>query len=450
MAEVWVLSGNSAHADEIFSGVSTPDWVHIHWNAFIADGDLRVSADLVLVVGLPDPSPALDLLRRLKKHSFPGRIVTLLPRDLPQADLEVASSVADDFIVWPERPEVICHRVRRFLVSIAEMQDARESLITSLGKANLVGRDPAFLKMADKLVPSAGSSFPTLITGETGTGKDLFARAIHFLSQRRSQPFIPVDCAGIPDHLLENELFGHARGAYTDAHGEQRGLAALADKGTLFLDEIDSLSLGAQAKLLRFLQDHQFKPLGAERYFHSDIKIIAASNRNLEQAVADKQFRVDLYFRLNVLHIELPSLRDRPRDIPILAQHFLTIHQAGGMTKEMTPSALRRLTAYQWPGNIRELSNIIQRAIVFSQGPQINACDIALPEPATLVHPTAFRAARDQTIQSFEREYIQDLLRRNQGNITWAAREAGKERRAFGRLVKKYNAGHMPGAPGQF
>jgi DNA-binding NtrC family response regulator len=373
----------------------------------------------------------------------------VLPRDLEPSDLAFVSTLADDFILWPERIEVIRLRLMRFLVSDSEIQSAYENLMVGLAKTNLVGREPTFLRMADKIVMSASNGFPALITGETGTGKDLFARAIHFLSNRRSHPFVPVDCGGIPDHLFENELYGHVRGAYTDAHGEQRGLAALADKGTLFLDEIDSLSLAAQAKLLRFLEDHQFKPLGSERYLHSDVKIVAASNRSLQQQVAEKQFRADLFFRLNVLHLELPPLRERRQDIPLLAQHFLTLYLPAGVRKVFTPAALHHLMSYQWPGNIRELANVVQRAIVFSRGTQINGCDIAIPEAAAGIQPGTFRAARQEAIQSFEREYVGQLLRRNQGNITWAANEAGKERRAFGRLVKKYGAAQFPRAAGQ-
>jgi DNA-binding NtrC family response regulator len=449
MSHVLVVSENSGGLPDLFSDLSTADWEYSHWDALAMEKPRHAPADLLLLVGLPEPLRALQWLRQMRDRSIPSRMVAVLPRDLAPADLALAATVADDFILWPEQAEVVRLRLRHFLVPPAEVQSAYENLMVGLAKANLVGREPAFLRMADKIMLSAGSGFPALITGETGTGKDLFARAIHFLSCRRNQPFVPVDCGGIPDHLFENELFGHVRGAYTDAHGEQRGLAALADKGTLFLDEIDSLSLAAQAKLLRFLEDHQFKPLGSERYAHSDVKIVAASNRNLELQVAEKQFRGDLYFRLNVLHLELPPLRERTQDVPLLAQHFLALYTPSGTRKVLTPAALHHLMSYNWPGNIRELANVIQRAIVFSRGTQINGCDIALPEPAPRFQPGTFRTARQEAIQSFEREYVGQLLRRNQGNITWAANEAGKERRAFGRLVKKYAAAQLPRAAGQ-
>jgi two-component system response regulator GlrR len=445
-----VISATSGVPPDLFSGVSTGEWKYLSWEALTTEKLRSTAIELLLLVGLPDPSAALELLRRLKDRSIPSGIVAVLPKDLEPSDLALASTVADDFILWPERPEVIRHRIQRFLIPMVERQHAYENLIAGLGKANLVGQDPAFLLMADKIASSANNTFPTLITGETGTGKDLFARVIHFLSGRRSQPFVPVDCGGIPDHLFENEIFGHVRGAYTDAHGEQRGLAAIADKGTLFLDEIDSLSLAAQAKLLRFLQDHQFKPLGSERYLHADVKIVAASNRNLAQQVAEKEFRADLHFRLNVLHIELPPLRARPQDIPLLAQYFLKLHLPAGVRKALTSAALHHLTSYDWPGNVRELENVIQRAIVFSRGTQISGCDIALPSPPLKLMTSTFRTARQEALHAFEREYVEELLRRNKGNITWAAREAGKERRAFGRLVKKYASGQLPRQAGQF
>src|SRR5581483_9901617 len=182
---------------------------------------------------------------------------------------------------------------------------------------------------------------------------------------RRNQAFVPVDCGAIPDHLFENELFGHVRGAYTDARGDQRGLAAMAEGGTLFLDEIDALSLAAQAKLLRFLQDRQYKALGAERYTQSDIKLVAATNGRLEEQVAEKRFRQDLYFRLHVLRLDLPPLRERPGDIVLLAEHFLALHSQPGERRSFTPAALEQMRAHSWPGNVRELLHTVQHAIVF-------------------------------------------------------------------------------------
>jgi two-component system response regulator GlrR len=429
----------SACLGSVFACLCADGLQQVSWDAYSRESLLQPGADLVVLVGLPDPFQALELLRWLRARTVSTIILAVLPRSVSSAEIDLAASNADDFVLWPERPEVLRQRILRLLAPAAEgeVTAAYENLIRELGRANLVGQDPVFLHIAERLSACAHTAFPVLITGETGTGKEMFARAIHFLSERRNYPFIPVDCAGLPDHLFENEFFGHARGAYTDAHGEQRGLAAMADLGTLFLDEVDALSQAAQAKLLRFLQERQFKPLGSERFIRTDARVVVASNRNLEQQTAEKLFRADLYYRLNVLHLDLPPLRDRPTDIALLAQHFLKTYLPSGVHKSFSLAALNRLTSYRWPGNVRELLNVVQRAIAFSRGAQINSCDIALAPPAQ-TGTADFRLARQSAIQIFERDYVQELLQRHAGNITHAAREAGKERRAFGRLVKKY------------
>jgi DNA-binding NtrC family response regulator len=391
----------------------------------------------LLVVAAPAECLARPELQEWRAGSQ-RRILAVLPAESPRPDIEFALSIADDLILSSERQDVFDLRVRRLLEACgSEANDAYEGLIAELGRANLVGRDPNFLRTAERIAATARTDLPVLITGETGTGKELFARAIHFMSRRRNHPFIPVDCGGIPDHLFENELFGHVRGAFTDAHTEQRGLAAVAEGGTLFLDEVESLPLAAQAKLLRFLQERQFKALGSERWAQADVRIVAATNRDLVKQTAEKEFRPDLYFRLDVLRLELPPLRERPEDIPLLARYFLAQHEPAGRARSFSPAALRRLTSYHWPGNVRELLNVIQRAIVFSKGAQIDACEIVLSQTTT-TDRRDFRTAREETIESFERAFVQELLQRHQGNVTHAAKEAGKERRAFGRLIKKY------------
>lgn len=411
---------------------------HIQWHELSIELLLESPPDLLILAGFPDPHPALDCLRTLRQRAVRSIILTTLPALVDDDSLAFAVTEADDVLLWPARPSLVQQKVLRFLPADPEVDQTYARLVRELGQANLIGRDPAFLFTVERAARSANSDFPVLITGETGVGKEVFARAIHFMSARRNRPFIPVDCGGIPDHLFENELFGHARGAYTDAYGEQKGMAALADGGAIFLDEVDSLSAGAQAKLLRFLQERQFRPLGSERYISSDVKIISASNRNLRQQVANNQFREDLFFRLNVLHIELKPLRERPQDIALLAQHFLELHVPRGERKCFSPAALRQLASYHWPGNVRELQNVVQRAIVFSRGAQINGCDLVFEDRGAAPATGTFRNARAEAIESFEREYLRELLQRHNGNVTRAARDAGKERRALGRLLKKY------------
>jgi DNA-binding NtrC family response regulator len=257
-----------------------------------------------------------------------------------------------------------------------------------------------------------------------------------------------MDCAAFPEQLMENELFGHARGAFTDARGDQKGLAALAEGGTLFLDEIDALSLPGQAKLLRFVEDRVYKPLGAERFGRANVRVLAATNRNLEKCVEEKLFRADLFFRLNAFRLRMAPLRERPGDIALLAQHFLEKLSAdsGRERRVLSAAALRRLSLHDWPGNVRELFNEIQRVVAFAEKTQILSSQICLPVPSYSNDKgtVSFRESRAQAIGAFERHFVEEALQRNRGNITRAAHEVGKDRRAFGRLVKKHHVIRPP------
>jgi DNA-binding NtrC family response regulator len=236
-------------------------------------------------------------------------------------------------------------------------------------------------------------------------------------------------------------MFGHERGAFTDAHRPQKGLVAVAEEGTLFLDEIDSLSLAAQAKLLRLLQDHTYKPLGAERFSRANVRIVAATNKDLEQCVSAGAFRRDLFFRINVLQIHMIPLRERRADIPVLAEHFLAMCCAdmGCRRKSFASSSLQLLSALEWTGNVRELYNLIRRAVVFCEGSQVLPTHLSSQHelPAAAQVPANFRVARALALNAFERRYVEDMLRRHHGNVTRAAAEAGKDRRVFGRLIKR-------------
>jgi DNA-binding NtrC family response regulator len=279
-----------------------------------------------------------------------------------------------------------------------------------------------------------------LLNGETGTGKEMFARAIHYLSPRAANPFIPVNCGAIPAELVENELFGHEPGAFTGAAAATRGLIAEAEGGTLFLDEIDTLPLQTQVKLLRFLQDYSYRPLGARKLCGANIRIIAASNAKLENAMRAGRFRADLLYRINALSLTLPPLRERRQDIPLLARHFAA-ECARGMklpAKEISPAALRKLMSYYWPGNVRELQNIIQRAMVLVEDNVIRPMDIALPGQAKLMEAESFKTLKARVVEDFERSYLQELLAEHDGNITRAARAADKNRRALWELLRKH------------
>jgi two-component system, NtrC family, response regulator GlrR len=401
-------------------------------------------AHLVIAVVARDYARPAEKFERLREWCRTTRVLAVLPEEPGDAVLNAASGTADDFIVLPLRPGELQRRVARLLgTDQPEIEAVRDKLTRELGLAQLLGQHPLFVDAIGRIPRLAAADAPVLLLGETGTGKELCARAIHHLSSRSGFPFIPVDCGALPDHLAENELFGHTRGAFTDAHSEQKGLAGMAEGGTLFLDEIDSLSLAVQAKLLRFLEERTYRALGADRFTRSNTRVLAASNRDLEACVREKQFRSDLYFRLNVLQLRLPALRERKGDVPLLARHFLEQFSRGaGMgagPRSFSPGALRALEEYSWPGNVRELSNMVQRAVVLGAGPQIFAGDIPLGQPAERAPVrTTFREARARAVADFERRYVEEMLQKHQGNVTHAARAAHKDRRAFGRLVKKY------------
>jgi DNA-binding NtrC family response regulator len=282
-----------------------------------------------------------------------------------------------------------------------------------------------------------------LMTGATGTGKEMCARAIHYLSSRSNKPFIPLNCGSIPSELFENELFGHEPGAYTDARSARRGLIAEAEGGTLFLDEVDTLSPSAQIKLLRFLQDRQYRPLGASAYRQADIRVVAATNQNLAYKVQERAFREDLYYRLRVVTLSLPSLRERQEDILLLALHFLqtSAHEYNRPVRRFSQNAIQKLMSYAWPGNVRELENIVRQAVVLADKSVITEHDVHLPTDAvTPSQPSIepLKVAKSRMIESFERNYLRTILSACNGNISQAAREAKKDRRAFFALLKKY------------
>jgi two-component system, NtrC family, response regulator GlrR len=414
------------------------------WNSFQPEALRKCKAQTIVAVTVSEPNKAQRLFDWLHLNSIKIPTLAVLPEDSDAQFFQSATEVVDDFLLWPVRPLELRRRLERLLGPCRDdLKSLRQLLTGEVGMAEIAGHDPAFVKVLNHIPLVSASHSPVLLLGETGTGKELFARAIHMLSPRRSGPFIPVECGAVPEHLAENELFGHVHGAFTDAHRDQKGLVALAEGGTLFLDEVDSLSLAAQAKLLRFLQEGTYRPLGSERFMRGDVRVIAASNRDLEACVEGNQFRADLYFRLNVLRLHLPPLRERSSDIEALARHFLEKQclEEGLPRRGLTPAALRKLQSYHWPGNVRELYNVLQRAAVFCRGPQINLQHISLPGTAEAENepPSNFRAARAAAIQSFERSFTRELLQKHHGNITHASREAGKDRRAFGRLVKKYN-----------
>jgi DNA-binding NtrC family response regulator len=416
------------------------------WDNLVPENLCCSNARIILADVSIDLDRTIFFFDWLRRSSIPIPVLAVLPRCASLEGFQTVVEVVDDFLLCPLHEEELKLRIIRILKPASvEPAEILRNLEADLGMAQLVGNHPAFLRSKDEVRLFATSEAPTIITGETGTGKEIFAHAIHSLGPRGKGPFIPVDCGTLPEQLAENELFGHRRGAFTDAHTDHKGLAGMAERGTLFLDELDSLSLANQSKLLRFLQESSYRSLGADRFTRADVRVIAATNQNLEESVSRGLFRSDLYFRLNVLRLQLPALRDRPGDISLLAEYFVTTDCTARNceTKVLSPAALRKLEGYGWPGNIRELSNVIQRALVCCRGRKIMPGDLSLATDlvdrwADDPEQTSLRTAKQHLIERFERAYIGELLSRHHGNLTQAAREAGKERRAFGRLVKKY------------
>lgn len=356
-----------------------------------------------------------------------------------------------DCAQWPCAGDELAFRLGRLYGTRAVLEGETvgvmdPALAETLAELNLIGRSPAFLSVMRGLSRLVRCDAPVLIEGETGTGKELVARAIHYLGPRAEGPFVPVNCGALPDHLVENELFGHERGAYTDARTHAPGAIGEAAGGTLFLDEVEALSPKAQAALLRFLQDREYRPLGGRRVRHADTRVIAASNADLRHLSERREFRPDLYFRLDILSLVLPALRDRVGDVEVLTDHFLDQYCR---RYDLKPLALDRrclalLRDYPWPGNVRELENLVHRQVLMAQGPRLfldpgaartGPNDLAPEIPAL---GPSFAAAKAQVIQSFERDYLTRLMDETKGNVTQAARRADKERRALGKLLKKY------------
>lgn len=370
----------------------------------------------------------------------------LCRRDLRPADRATPPlHLLDDFCTCPFRDDDVVARIERLLLRRGVgVHRRREAVLPkNLELDRLVGESANFVQALARIPRIAGSDAPVLIVGETGTGKELFARAIHYNSVRRNKPFIPVNCGALPDHLFENEFFGHARGAFTDARTAEKGLVSEAEGGTIFLDEVDSLSATAQTKLLRFLQNGEYRQLGNPRILSSNIRLISATNADLRGRIERGLFREDLFHRLNILSITVPPLRERLSDIPLLSHYFLSRYAAQYNREAMTfdTAALQKLIRHSWPGNVREIEALIHRAVVLCTTLEIGVDDLELHQDKPELSSTeaSFRCAKGKVIQDFEREYVISLLVESKGNVSRAARAAGTERRSFQRLIRKHS-----------
>lgn len=403
-----------------------------------------VAPDVILVdYNLPDGN-GLDFIRRLRVEDSAARIVMTTAHGDVGIAVEAMKAGAEDYITKP----IVLEELGIFLQRFLAQAQIRESLAyyrrrekNRSGLDQIVGESPAMLELKERIgrmldaerKVSGAPPAPLLIAGETGTGKELIARAVHFDGPRCNGPFIELNCAALPGHLVEAELFGHEKGAFTDAKERRDGLFRAADGGTLFLDEIGEMPLDAQAKLLKVLEDGQVRPVGSARMRKIDVRVIAATNAALEEKVSGGEFRRDLYFRLAVLTVKAPPLRERGADIGVLSDRFLADIGRKYGRHQLTFGADARdaMLHHSWQGNVRELKNVIEQAVLFCVGDEIRTTDLFLMEPPAIRAEEALGVGSCATIPAAERELIVQALNRLSGNVTLAARELGISRDAL-------------------
>ncbi len=355
--------------------------------------------------------------------------------------LSLTRAGAADCLAKPFTTEGLLRSVRRVLEHSRPMRE-RAQRTRTIGDhlGGLVGASRPMLRLFDRIGRVASSMAPVLIRGETGSGKELVAQAVHRASGRAS--FVPVNCGAIPDHLMESELFGHVKGAFTGADRDRRGLFQAADGGTLFLDEIGELPLALQPKLLRVMEHGEVRPVGATEASHVQVRILAATHRDLESSVAEGIFREDLFWRINVLSLDVPALRDRPTDIPLLVEHICSQVQgrAGSAERCLSPAALATLIEFPWPGNVRQLRSVIERALTFADSEEVGLEDLPgeLRRAAQSTDRARGAAERQLTLEELEKEYILEVLRRTGGNKSRAAEWLGLPRRTLYRRLEEY------------
>jgi two-component system, NtrC family, response regulator GlrR len=395
----------------------------------------------VLAVGSRARVPQVQSILAVVRQCNPSTpVIVGIEFATSRSIFELLEGGACDFITCPYSAEDVLTAVKRATGRETRSPSVMDEIREHLFLRQLVGANSNFRAEVNKVSLVARCDATVLITGETGVGKDLVARGIHYLSRRARNAFVPVNCGAIPGELFENELFGHEPGAFTGASVSQTGLIEEADGGTLFLDEIDSLPTAAQVKLLRFLQEKEYRRLGSTKIRRCDVRTIAAMNTCPEAAVRAGRLRPDLYYRLNVVALTLPPLRERLEDIPRLAAHFLACYSSE-MQKRMTgfsANAMAQLVGYSWPGNVRELEHVVERAVIFARTSMVEPEDVVLPKADPVEEQQSFRTLKARMIAQFERNYIVGLLAANQGNISSAARAAKKNRRAFFQLMRKH------------
>lgn len=430
----------------------------------LADRAPRPFGLVITDLNLPKPG-GVDLLRRVRRDHPDVVAIVLTAYGTIEAAVNAIKLGAFDYLTHPiveEELVALLERAVRHGALVAQNHHLRRQLDDRFGLDNIIGRDPRMLRIYDLVEAVAPTKTSVLMTGESGTGKSLVARAIHQRSPLRDQPFIEISCGSIPETLLESELFGHVKGAFTGAHADKIGRFLAADGGTIFLDEINSASPGMQLKLLRVLQEKRFEPVGSTKTVEVNVRVVLASNEPLEQLVATGQFRQDLYYRINVVKIELPPLRDRLADVPTLAEHFLERQSraAGREILGFTPEAMAALQRYSWPGNVRELENVVERAVVLSRGARVGLEDF----PANVVdnrpgQMALLRSTRDrdepiswdgetlaEALEAQERRVLLAALNSNNWNRNQTAAQLGINRTTLYKKIRSFGLDQYPQA----
>ncbi len=386
----------------------------------------------------------MAVLKAFKQKSPDTIVIMMTAFGSIETAIQAIKEGAFDYVSKPFKLDEIKLTIQRALEQRELFKENilyRQELITKYKLENIVGRSPQMLKIYKTIARVADTKSTVLITGESGTGKELIARAIHYNSSRASRPFIAIDCSSLAENLLESELFGHVRGAFTGAIANKRGLFEEANNGTCFLDEIGDISLAMQAKLLRVLQEHEIKRVGGTETIKIDVRIIAATNKNLEELVAEKKFREDLFYRLNVVTIHLPPLRERPEDIELLAEHFLNkfATENNKPVPHLSKEALELLKRYNWPGNVRELENVIERAVTLAQRPLILPEDLPRRIRQEQSPPSSVGFLPSKIpLSELEKIYIKKVLEETGGNKKKAAEILGIDRRTLYRMAARY------------
>ena len=405
------------------------------------------SIDAVLLdLRLPGAG-GLEALNQIKSRRPDAVIVVVTGYGTVQSAVQAMKNGAYDYVTKPFSLDELKHlldRVANHLKLKTENRILREKIKSKQGFAGIVGRSPEMEKLYRIVAKAAHSTHPVLILGESGTGKELVARSIHFSGPYRDKPFIPVDCGSLVPTLIESELFGHVKGAFTGAQHAKDGLLAIAEGGTVFLDEVGELPVDLQAKLLRAIQEREIRPVGSTKHIPINVRILAATNRDLEEGVAQGTFRRDLYYRLNVLSLRIPSLRERRQDIPLLANHFLErLSRDSGAERTLSDDALKAMLAYDWPGNVRELENCLERACAFTTGPMIHLGD--LPTEINQLHANgssldANGNSKIVPMSELERQTILNAIAQLNGDKLKAARMLGIGKTTLYRKLKEYAA----------